>query len=93
MAQSYILVEGINIYENLFDTNQLSVIRGGSFLLKQAIVHIKDHSDFKGKFTALSTGASLGLFLVNSGESANKICSRIVEELNDPKMILVCSLL
>ncbi len=85
MAQSYILVEGVNIYANLFDTNQLSVIRGGSFLLKEAIVHIKDHRDFKGKLTALSTGASSGFFSVTNGDSATNICLRIVEELNDLK--------
>ena len=39
MDQHYILVEGINIYANVFDTNQLSVIRGSSFLLKRAIDH------------------------------------------------------
>ena len=82
MTQLYILVEGINIYANLFDTNQLSVIRGGSFLLKKAIIHIKDK--FRNQLIPLSTGASSGLFLLKSTESATDISASIVKELNDP---------
>lgn len=64
---SYILVEGVNIYDNLFDTDQLSVIRGGSFLLKDAIEKIGDQ--FSNLMT-LSSGASSGLFRVCDGEAA-----------------------
>lgn len=84
MTQFYILVEGINIYANVFDTNQLSVIRGSSFLLKKAIVHIKEHTAFKDKLTAISTGASSGLFEVHKAESAATISADIVKELNNP---------
>lgn len=59
MAQSYFLIEAINIESNVFDTNQLSIIRGSSFLLKAAITHIK--SNFPA-LKAISTGASSGLF-------------------------------
>ncbi len=83
MDQHYILVEGINIYANVFDTNQLSVIRGSSFLLKRAIDHITD--TFADKLTPLSTGASSGLYLVNHEVSVVTISTKIVEELNQPE--------
>ncbi|BCG64419.1 MAG: hypothetical protein methR_P2194 [Methyloprofundus sp.] len=86
MEQSYILVEGVNIYANVFDTNQLSVIRGSSFLLKRAIEKIETafcHTNSK-QLLAISTGASSGLFVVNSTTSTRQMVQDIVNVLNDP---------
>ena len=82
MTQFYILVEGINIYANVFDTKQLSVIRGSSFLFKKAIDHLTEHAAIKDKFIALSTGASSGLYLVNNGESVTEIVLEIETEFH-----------
>ena len=83
MAQQrgYLLVEGVNIYDNLLDTDQLSVIRGGSFLLKDAIDAIRD--EFKSKLESLSTGASSGLFQIIDGQSASSLVSDVVGFLRE----------
>jgi len=81
MTQSYILVEGVNIYANVLDTNQLSVIRGTSFLLKDAIDAVT--AEFNNQLKAISTGASSGLYLVNpSKKQAETIVNQISEYLN-----------
>ncbi len=58
--QKYLFrIEGVNIYATVEDTNQLSVQRGSSLLLRQAIRDIaKNHPEL----TSISTGASIGLF-------------------------------
>jgi hypothetical protein len=58
--QKYLFrIEGVNIYATVEDTNQLSVQRGSSLLLRQAIRDIaKNHPGL----TSISTGASIGLF-------------------------------
>jgi len=58
----YLRVEGVNIYANLADTNQLSVIRGGSFLLKDAIETIAEEERYRNQLITISTGASEGIF-------------------------------
>lgn len=60
MTHDFLLVEGINLYTNIYDTDQLSVIRGSSFLYKDAIDEIK--SKFSQYLEPISTGASTGLF-------------------------------
>ncbi len=82
MTQFYILVEAINIYENVFDTNQLSIIRGSSFLLKKAIDRIEKF--FKEQLIPISTGASSGLFLVKDDLCADELTEKIIKELNNP---------
>jgi hypothetical protein len=70
-AATYILVEAVNIYANVFDTSQLSVIRGGSYLLAKAIQDIADGC--VGRLEPLSVGASSGLFRVKDPETAGEI--------------------
>lgn len=41
----YVKIEAVNIYANIGDTDQLSVIRGGSLLLKEAALIITEDSD------------------------------------------------
>lgn len=64
-ARHFLLVEGVNLDDNIYDTDQLSVIRGTSFLYKQAIEAVGKISGL----TAISTGASSGLFAM--GDSVN----------------------
>lgn len=75
-----ISVEAINIYSSVYDTEQLSVIRGSSFLLKNAIMDVKEK--FKNNIQAVSTGASSGLFSFKSCDNAERMTVRdIVAEI------------
>ncbi|MCI0660025.1 MAG: hypothetical protein L0220_03025, partial [Acidobacteria bacterium] len=65
--ETFIRVEAVNIVASVFDTDQLSVIRGSSLLLKKAIRHIKN--ELSESLEALSTGASLGLFRLKGNPS------------------------
>ncbi|WP_155237931.1 hypothetical protein [Teredinibacter turnerae] len=67
----YIKVEAVNIYNHIADTNQLSIIRGGGLLLKQAIDDISDHFSLK----TITSGASQGVFLAEKTNSAADICT------------------
>ncbi|QTR49607.1 hypothetical protein [Candidatus Thiothrix anitrata] len=60
MGHHFLLVEGVNLYANIYDTDQLSVIRGSSFLYKDAVTHIQ--KEFTEYLEPVSTGASSGLF-------------------------------
>ena len=77
VSAHYLLrIAGVNLYNIIKDTEQLSVYRGASLLLKQVISHfdLKDKKGFseeevKEKFfiqdiESISTGASEGLFLI-----------------------------
>lgn len=79
MSKNFLLVEAVNIYKAVYDTDQLSVIRGTSFLLKNAITSVRD--EFSKSLTALSTGASSGLFEVNATYSAADITEQMVNYL------------
>jgi len=74
----YFLIEATNIGNNIYDTDHLSIIRGSSFLLKEAIEAIKDalHENIE----AISTGASLGLFQVKPNAPS---CDVIAKEMSD----------
>jgi hypothetical protein len=64
----YLRVEGVNIAHVLDDTRQLSVIRGGGLLLRQAVMDLRGKKeDLPNELKtlglkAISTGASIGLF-------------------------------
>lgn len=55
-------IEGVNIYATVLDTDDLSTRRGSSLLLLQAISDVASH--FSSSLTSISTGASVGLFVV-----------------------------
>ena len=59
MGHHFLLVEGVNLYANIYDTDQFSVIRGSSFLYKDAITH--HPKSICGWSKPVSTGASSGL--------------------------------
>jgi hypothetical protein len=60
----YLLVEAVNIDATVFDTTQISVIRGSSYLLARAIRTIARHPGLGAGLEALSIGGSSGLFRV-----------------------------
>jgi hypothetical protein len=55
----YLRIEGVNLNNFVFDTADLSTIRGGSLLLLEAINQINAYFE---QLKAVSTGASSGLF-------------------------------
>jgi hypothetical protein len=79
----FLRVEAVNIYASIFDTDQISVIRGGSLLLKKAIDDITTR--FKKELVPISTGASIGLYRLYSHADPENTKKEIIEFLNDPK--------
>lgn len=75
--RDFILVEGINLYANIYDTDQLSVIRGTSFLYKDAIEALE--KNFANTLDPISTGASSGLFGVKPTSPTSS--ATLVEEI------------
>lgn len=76
----YLRIEAVNIYTSLFDTNHISIIRGGSLLLKQAIDDII--KEFENFLIPISTGASVGLFQVIREDNPTDIKDRVIKFLN-----------
>lgn len=79
--QGFVLVEAINIYAAVYDTNQLSVIRGSSLLLKQAIEAVVARFEGEG-LKPLSTGASSGLFAVDHSKNPSSLAEAVASFLN-----------
>jgi len=85
MASFYLRVEGVNLGNFVFDTQELSTIRGGSFLLLDAIEEVEKQFASEGIGAAVSKGASSGLFhlAVTDGEAAAQLRGKVREFLND----------
>lgn len=62
----YVRVEGVNLDNFVSDVHDLSTIRGGSFLLLDAVNRVQDEF----KLQAISTGASSGLFAAADDDPA-----------------------
>lgn len=60
MTEYYLRVAGVNLRQVVDDTVQLSVVRGSSLLLREAVKEIAE--TYAGKLTRISLGASVGLF-------------------------------
>jgi hypothetical protein len=71
MPTFLIQVEAVNLSNVVYDTHDLSTIRGGSFMLLTAIQEMA--AAFQGRMTSITTAASQGLFTVD--ESAQSIHS------------------
>lgn len=85
MGQDFLLVEGVNLYANIYDTDQLSIIRGGSFLFKDAIAHITKQQRFRNILEPVSTGASSGLFRLGRAASRDRkaVATEVFEALRN----------
>lgn len=80
MNKHYLRIEGVNIYNFVADTKDLSTIRGGGLILLGSI------KDVQARFglSAISTGASSGLFEFEAtDEGADKLVRDIRSFLND----------
>lgn len=88
MPTYYLRMEGVNLGAVFDDTNQVSVIRGASFLLREATQQLlipKDiFPDLHKTWKVISSGASIGLFSFEAEdfEQANKIEECVVNHLN-----------
>jgi hypothetical protein len=60
MSKHYLRVEAVNIANFVYDTHDISTIRGGSYLLLDAIESVA--KEFKGRLTEVTAAASQGLF-------------------------------
>jgi hypothetical protein len=81
IMEFYLRVEAVNLSNFIFDTTDLSTVRGGGLLLLDAINRIDDHFT---QLEAISTGASSGLFSFTADnlESAQILQQQIVDFLN-----------
>ncbi|WP_157237606.1 Cas10/Cmr2 second palm domain-containing protein [Beggiatoa alba] len=75
-------MEGVNLSAVLDDTNQISVIRGASFLLRDAAKEVSKQFNDKN---IISVGASIGLFAfeANTPEKAQETADNVVKALNE----------
>lgn len=88
----FILVEACNYHDTLFDTNQLSVVRGGSSLMKSVVEHVAQIADVSSDseaellFKPIATGASSGTFAYagkNKDMTVNDLTQIIENELSN----------
>lgn len=79
----YLRIEGVNLLNFVYDTQDLSTIRGGGLSLLDSVEEIKDK--FHGQLSAISTGASFGLFKMNVSTSgdAEKIKNEVENYINE----------
>lgn len=78
----YLRIEAVNLDHSVFDTHNISTIRGGSFIILNAV------SEIAQKITDLqviSTGASVGIFkIVDSTENGkNDILKKVLDYLQE----------
>jgi hypothetical protein len=66
METYYLRLEAVNLGNFIFDTNDLSTLRGGGLLLLRAVDNVQ--SRFR-ELTPISTGASSGLFEFDADEN------------------------
>ena len=78
-ARYYLRVEAVNLSNTVYDTNDISTIRGGGFLVLNAVNALT-------KFPFLehiSTGASSGLFKILNGTNPDAACSEALKALDE----------
>ena len=83
-TRAYLLsIAGVNIYQVLADTTQLSTRRGGGLLLREAVRTIAEEPAFGLKI--ISTGASEGLFQFQaaSDDAAVELRDSVARRLNE----------
>ncbi len=81
MPPHYLRVEGVNLAHVLEDTRQLSVIRGGGLLLRQAVMDLPNELP-QLKLEKISTGASIGLFGFES-DTPDDTVNAVAKHLNN----------
>ncbi len=81
MGELYLRAEMVNLDRSVYDTNDISTIRGGSFMLLEAVNSLEEKcKDFMEK---ISAGSSAGLFRILPGITAEKAVSEVKAHLSD----------
>ncbi len=83
MKKYYLRLEGVNLANFVYDTQDLSTIRGGGLLLLDSIDMVQEKVK-SVNLNAISTGASVGLFEFDSDEknAGNNVKKDVVNYLN-----------
>ncbi|MBV1879145.1 MAG: hypothetical protein KUG79_16000 [Pseudomonadales bacterium] len=85
MSNALIRVEGINLASVLDDTDDISVFRGASMLLRRAVKDLADNEitqkEWSNQLESISIGASIGLYLYR-GDDPTRDCQCIADYLN-----------
>ncbi|MEW5985004.1 MAG: hypothetical protein AB1791_00055 [Chloroflexota bacterium] len=80
MPLYYMRVEAVNLDHFVYDTHDISTIRGGSFILLEAIEGI--NQEFKGRLHPITEAASQGLFSFDGEENdAEKLKAEVLAHL------------
>jgi len=82
MSDYYLRVEAVNLDNFVYDTNDISTIRGGSFLLLDSVNSLAIDNDFKKLLRKISTGASTGLFQI-IGDDPEDVKKRVKKYLSN----------
>lgn len=82
MGDYYLRVEAVNLDNFVYDTNDISTIRGGSFLLLDSVNSLAIDNDFKKLLRKISTGASAGLFQI-IGNDPDNVKKRVKDYLSN----------
>ena len=80
-TQWYLRMEAVNLGNFVYDTEDLSTIRGGGHLLLSAVNTVA--AKHKESLEKISSGASVGLFAVKEGIDHNKAVGDVRNSLND----------
>ena len=82
MPKYYIQVEAVNMEHVIFDTHDISTIRGGSFMLLDAMKLLTE--EFEDRATRVTSAASQGLFWLeaNGGETASAVAQEMLNSLD-----------
>ncbi|HIP83251.1 MAG TPA: hypothetical protein EYH19_06720 [Desulfocapsa sulfexigens] len=82
MNKYYLRMEGVNLNNYVYDTQRLSVIRGGGLLLLNGVTELQKAMKDKGTIlTDISTGASSGLFSFSVADDAGAV--KVKEEAEE----------
>jgi hypothetical protein len=73
MTELHVRLEGVNLSNFIHDVHDLSTIRGGSFLLLDAVAAVQEEFGL----TPISTGASMGFFSCMTGEKPDQVRTSI----------------
>ncbi len=79
----YLRMEGVNLSNFVYDTQDLSTVRGGGLLLLDAVDRVElQLESLATEITSISTGASSGLFEFKS-DNGEQVCELVKKFLND----------
>ncbi len=80
MSNYYLRVEAVNLDNSIHDTYNISTIRGGSFMLFEAIKALEKDSSVCSSLAKVSEGASIGLYKLTAA-SNDKEAKRIKDDV------------